>query len=209
MRRRPMRSPPGRGRTARPVLVEQARGQQEGAANGAAQFAVRHPVDEARGVDGDLARGLVVRADSDSEVGEDLELGLDVLDARDVRQPVDARREERGGEDRQRLVLVARRLHAAADRSPAFDDEAVAGVRSVVHRFPRGPSGRSLASKPSRGMDARRRPGALFRARARSPSSRGSSRGSAHRRSRRRGSWCVPSCGSVPRGGGAQLRCPC
>jgi hypothetical protein len=53
---------------------------------------------------------------------DQLDERLDVADARDVRQRDRVLGEQRGGDDRQRRVLVARRADRAGERAPALDE---------------------------------------------------------------------------------------
>ena len=59
----------------------------------------------------------------DAEVGEDVEHGLDVPNSRDVAQDDLFVGQDRGGEDRERAVLVAGGDDGAAERHAALDDE--------------------------------------------------------------------------------------
>ncbi len=78
-----------------------------------------------------------------AELGEQLDQGADVLDVRDVVEHDLLVRQERGGEDRQRGVLVAGRSNRALQRTAAVDHEFRHGFsprRHPIERARRGPA---------------------------------------------------------------------
>ena len=100
---------------------EQRTGEQEGRADAAAQLLVELGLVHPGRVDPDLVLAEPVGVGTD--VDQELDHRLHVADAGHVRQLHRLRGEHRGGQDRQRTVLVSGGTDGATERFPALDDE--------------------------------------------------------------------------------------
>ena len=147
-----------------------------------AQLLVRLGLDELGRVDVHLVRPdpLRVRA----EIGEELDHRLDVADARHVVQRHRLAGEQRGGEDRERAVLVARRAHGAeSGRPPSITKDSLCLVAIAVWDMG---AARPAGSARTAGYRTRRR-GSHTRARLGDPHPLHAERRAAEARARGRG----------------------
>ena len=130
---------------------EQRPREQERGADAPAEALVGAPPRDVGGMDVHLVRTGPVRLGSD--VVEQLDHRLDVRDSRHVAERDRLGRQQTPGQNRQRAVLVARRLDPAVERSSALDHERLGGVSDdgcLGHRGSLPTSWKSLASAPGR-----------------------------------------------------------
>ena len=187
---------------------EQRAGQQEGRADALGQRGVDRGVRDLVAADGDHV--LVAPLGAGPEVHEQLDHRLHVADARHVAQHDLLRRQQRGGEGRQRSVLVAGGNEGPREGRPAFDDELLharvrpgAGKKPAakgIEGHPPAGSGRRADTLPQRGAFARRGLGAgrgmgAERVAAQAPARRGDGRCAPTRASGTRTRSCTPATG--------------
>ena len=109
---------------------EERPGEEEGGANLARELGIEVGLAHSLGIDAHL-----VGADPlgvGTEIGEELDHGLDVPDARDVGEMHHLRRQHARSEDRERAVLVPRSAHRPGQRASAFDDEGLHRARNAT-----------------------------------------------------------------------------
>ena len=109
---------------------EERPGEEEGRANLARELGIEIGLPHSLGID-----TYLVGADPlgvGTEVGEELDHGLDVPDARDVGEVHHLRRQHARSEDRERAVLVPRSAHRPGQRASAFDDEGLHRARNAT-----------------------------------------------------------------------------
>ena len=111
----------GRRHRRAPEAGEQRPREQERRPDLAAEAGIERRLRDGARVDGHLVRAGPLRLRT--EVGEDLDHRLDVLDPRDVREHDGAGGEHGRRQDRQRAVLVARRANGSRQRTSALDHE--------------------------------------------------------------------------------------
>ncbi len=147
MRRRPMTSPPGGGRSTCPQRASSGPASRIDARMRLQSVAVERRLRDELGADLEvvLRRPLDARA----QIGEQLDHHLDVADARDVRRRDGAVGQQRRGDDGQRRVLVPLGRDRPGEGTSALDDEVLGHCLPCLDRGHGRPCYQPLLPVPS------------------------------------------------------------